>query len=84
MLFDFKLFLMVQYPDNSMMHMPPTYVEIKLAFSDFFDCYVSPTSAFRLRRMEALPAVAQTDVSFRLTACNPFALKNLLEVVSNN
>lgn len=84
MLCDFKLFLLVQYPDANLMPMPPTYVEIRLAFCDFVDTYVMPTGSFRLRRTESLPSVAQSETSFRLTACNPFALKNLLEVVQNN
>ena len=82
-LFDFKLFLRVQYP-NSEHISHKQYCEISLAFTDFFDCYVHPSYTYRLRRMDALPTLASQNPSFRAIGCNPYQFRNLLDIVKNN
>ena len=65
--------------------MPPTYENIRNAFSDFFDTYVQPTATRSLRCAEVYsPILASSNTNFRITACNPTVLKNLLEVVRDN
>ena len=54
-----------------------------MAFTDFFDCYIQPGYSYKLRRAESLPTVAADNTPFRVMKCNPYAFKNVLDVVKN-
>jgi len=84
-LYDFKLYLKVQYPNGELIHRQ--YSEISMAFTDFFDCYVQPSRTLRLRKVDQLPTVGGRggdNIEFRAIGCNPQIFKNFLEVVKNN
>ena len=82
MLFDFKLYLKVVYPNGELVHRQ--YSEISMAFTDFFDCYVQPSRTLKLRKTEQLPTVRLGNTEFRAIGCNPFIFRNFLGVVKNN